>query len=116
MDRHDLAEGTVDRWSDVEGWGVLRSDHVEGLVFAHFAVIRDQAGHRSLTPGQQVWFRWELPGQDGCDVSARDIWIAGPPATPPADALPENRPGAAYRSDLTITVADPPDGSPPPSP
>ena len=32
------------------------------------------------------------------------------------DAPPDERPDAAYRSDLTITFADRPDGSPPPSP
>jgi cold shock protein len=106
--------GEVVRWSSEEGWGVLRSDAVDGLAFAHFSMIRDLVGYRELTPGQRVWFRWERPGQDGCDVRAEDIWTKGPPFV--TEPVPQGPPGA-YRSTLTITWDDdPPDGPPPPPP
>ncbi len=122
MNQAEAVVGRVVRWSTEEGWGVLRSDVVDGLVFAHFSAIRDQAGFRSLEAGQQVWFRWRRPGQDGCEVSAVDVWTAGPPsasgpsgveAQPPGAGRPG--PSAAYRSRLRITL-DPPGGSPPRSP
>jgi hypothetical protein len=37
--------GEVVRWSSEEGWGVLRSDAVDGLAFAHFSMIRDVVGY-----------------------------------------------------------------------
>jgi len=124
----DLAEGTVERWSDVDGWGVLRSAAVDGPVFAHRSMIRDRTGDRRLTPGQPVWFRWELPGQDGCDTRASAVWRAAPSPVQAAEPPPEHPPSVAYRSTLTITFdgpasvddpatpAGPQDGSPPPRP
>ena len=112
MSDDEPSVGEVVRWSFEDGWGVLRSGTVDGLVFAHFSDIRDQPGFRSLEPGQRVWFRFETPGQDGCQARATDVWSAGPPF----DTVPEPQgPAGAYRSDLQITF-DPPDGSPPPSP
>lgn len=117
MAQDDVVAGTVVRWSDVDGWGVLRSDAVDGLVFAHYAAIRDQTGHRGLEPGRAVWFRWERPGQDGCDARASDVWAGGPPPRPTPAPPPEPSGTSAYRSVLEITWDDdPPDGSPPPSP
>jgi CspA family cold shock protein len=65
--------GTVQRWDDEEGWGVLVSPEVEGTVFAHFSHIRDMTGYRSLATSQQVEFEHESPGQDGCDHRA--VWV-----------------------------------------
>lgn len=65
--------GTVQRWDDEEGWGVLVSPDVEGTVFAHFSHIRDMTGYRFLSRGQSVEFEYETPGQDGCDHSAS--WV-----------------------------------------
>ena len=113
------ARGTVVRWSDEEGWGVLRSDAVDGSVFAHFSHIRDVRAYRSLRPGQPVWFRWELPGQDGCDARAVDVWTAEPRAGATPVPPPPSEPGGASTYTLTITwddpatPDDPPDGSPP---
>ncbi len=84
MEQEEPTIGWVVRWSTDEGWGVLRSDHVDGSAFAHFSAIRDQAGVRSLDTGQQVWFRWARPGQDGCAVTAVDVYSTGPPQ-PPTD-------------------------------
>jgi CspA family cold shock protein len=122
VNQAEPAVGRVVGWSAEEGWGVLRSDGVDGLVFAHFSAIRDRTGYRSLEAGQQVWFRWTRPGQDGCEVSAVDVWTAGSPsaagpggaeAPPPGVGRPG--PSDAYRSRLRIT-SDPPGGSPPPPP
>jgi CspA family cold shock protein len=61
-----VALGTVNRWSDEDGWGVLTSPEVPGEVFAHFAHIEAE-GYRSLDDGEHVEFEWEHfpPGQDG---------------------------------------------------
>jgi CspA family cold shock protein len=115
VDPDEVVAGSVVRWSDDGGWGVLRSDALDGSVFAHFSMIRDQAGYRSLAPGQQVWFRWERPGQDGCAARAVDVYGAGPPGpdAPSGPPAPRDRPDAAYRASLTVTGDDPPGGSPP---
>ena len=115
----DVVEGTVVRWSNVDGWGVLQSDALDGLVFAHYSDIRDQDGYRSLQAGKPVWFRWERPGQDGCDARALDIWATGRPSDTTPAPVPGPPSGGAYRSTLSITWDDPsapPDGSPPPRP
>lgn len=61
--------GNVQVWDSEEGWGVLVSPEVEGTVFASFAVV-DVAGYVDLHEGQPVRFRYETPGQDGCDHTA----------------------------------------------
>jgi cold shock CspA family protein len=103
-------------WSAVDGWGVLRSDSPYGLVFAHFSAIRDQVGYRSLEPGRRVWFRWERPGQEGCDLRATEVHTRRPSTAVAAAPHPDERPDAAYRSSLEITFDDPPGESRPPSP
>jgi cold shock protein len=61
-----MVEGTVKRWDEDEGWGVLTSADVPGEVFAHFSHIDDE-GYRSLADGEAIRFDWEHfpPGQDG---------------------------------------------------
>lgn len=69
-----MTEGTVKRWSDEEGWGVLVSPEIPGDVFAHFSHI-DAEGYRTLEEGECVRFDWEhYPhGQDGCFYRATRI-------------------------------------------
>jgi CspA family cold shock protein len=66
--------GTVKRWSDEEGWGVLISPWVPGEVFSHFSHIASD-GYRTLTPGDDVQFEWEEypSGQDGCFYRATRV-------------------------------------------
>jgi CspA family cold shock protein len=65
-----LTRGDVLEWYAEEGWGVLTSPSVDGTVFAHYSMILDQEGYRSLEKGQAVYFRWRPGGQDGCDNQA----------------------------------------------
>jgi CspA family cold shock protein len=105
MPNHDnLVTGRVRQWHPEEGWGVLESEVLDGLVFAHFSSIRDQSGWRGLEAGQRVSFSWEQPGQDGCEYRAVDVLTtearaAGEP--PPHNA-------SAYSSSLTIEFDPPP--------
>jgi cold shock CspA family protein len=61
---HGPVKGTVVRWNDDEGWGVLASPAVSGKVWAHFSNIVG-TGYKTLHPGQSVTFIYETPGQDG---------------------------------------------------
>lgn len=61
--------GTVQVWHSEEGWGVLVSPKIKGTAFAHFSVV-DASGYRELHRGERVLFRYETPGQDGCDHRA----------------------------------------------
>jgi hypothetical protein len=70
---------------------------------------------RSLAPGQEVRFRWETPGQDGCDARAVDVW-SSPDADTGVHVEPASRPRGGYASGFETNLDDPPDGSPPPSP
>lgn len=97
--------GTVQRWSDEHGWGVLTADALDGTVFAHYSMICDQAGWRGLRPGQQVWFTWEQPGQDGCAYRAVEIYTTE--ARRPVDRPVQSNPGG-YSSSLTIEFDPPP--------
>jgi CspA family cold shock protein len=60
------AIGTVERWSDEEGWGCIAAPSAPGGVFAHFSEI-EADGDRNLRPGERVEFDLEdYPyGQDG---------------------------------------------------
>ena len=96
--------GRVLRWRPEDGWGVLESDELDGLVFAHYSAIHDQPGWRGLEPGRRVRFSWEQPGQDGCEYTAVAVFTTesgtriGPP---PATA------SGAYTSSLTIEFDQP---------
>jgi CspA family cold shock protein len=94
-----ILSGTVRSWSDEHGWGVLASDALDGTVFAHYSMIRDQDGWRGLWPGQQVWFTIEEPGQDGCEFRAVDVYATE--TRRPVDRPVRADPGA-YSSSLTI--------------
>jgi CspA family cold shock protein len=64
-----MVRGTVARWDDDEGWGVLTSPELDGDVFAHFTHLQME-GFASLEAGDEVEFGWRSPGQDGCAYSA----------------------------------------------
>jgi cold shock CspA family protein len=100
-----LVGGTVQRWSDEDGWGVLTADGLDGTVFAHYSMICDQAGWRGLRSGQQVWFTWEQPGQDGCAYRAVEIYTTE--ERQPVDRQAQTNPGV-YSSSLTIEFGPPP--------
>jgi CspA family cold shock protein len=98
----EIVTGSVLQWWAEDGWGVLTSAELDGTVFAHFSMIRDQVGFRGLEAGQQVAFTWRRPGQDGCDYNAVDIYTTE--SRTPVEA-PASPPGA-YSSSLTITFDD----------
>lgn len=102
--RDDLISGRVLHWYAEEGWGVLQSDALDGRVFAHYSMIRDQTGWRGVEPGQQVAFSWEQPGQDGCEYRAVDVYTteSRTPVEPPP-----SKHGSAYSSSLTIEFDEP---------
>ena len=63
---HAQVTGTVEKWNDEEGWGVLQTP--DGLsVWCHYSQVQ-VAGHKSLASGTRVSFDYETPGQDGCDA------------------------------------------------
>jgi cold shock protein len=69
-----VVEGVCVRWSDDEGWGVLRSDDVGSDAFAHFSDLT-MDGYHTLEPGSRVRFEVEpYPnGQDGFVFRAHDV-------------------------------------------
>lgn len=105
MSNHDnIVTGRVQRWHPEDGWGVLESDALDGLVFAHYSFIRDQTGWRGLEAGQHVTFSWKQPGQDGCEYSAVDVYTTE--SRTPVDRSTDTRPDA-YGSSLAITFDEP---------
>lgn len=94
------AHGTVRLWHDEDGWGVIDSEQTPGGCWAHFADVA-VAGHRTLSPGQQVEFGWESADQDGFAFRATRVWPAG---TQPVDDMPAKAPDGAYSSSLRITL------------
>jgi len=103
-DHGNIVTGRVHRWYAEDGWGVLESDALDGLVFAHFSFIRDQTGWRGLEAGQRVAFSWRQPGQDGCEYSAVDVYTTE--SRKSVDQHTDRHPDA-YRSSLTITFDEP---------
>ena len=59
----DVFTGRVLEWHSEEGWGVLVSDALPDLVWAHFSVVEAE-GFRELTAGQCVLFTAERAEQD----------------------------------------------------
>ena len=60
--------GTVEWWSDEEGWGCLTAREAPGGVFVHFSqIVGDVMAPRQLRPGERVEFDLEhyAHGQDG---------------------------------------------------
>jgi CspA family cold shock protein len=67
-----VVRGTVKRWDDEAGWGLLSSPAISGDVFAHFTHIETE-GYATLNEGEEVDFAYEYvppPGQDGCPYRA----------------------------------------------
>jgi CspA family cold shock protein len=66
---YDEVTGVVTEWNSEEGWGVLRSP--DGLdVWCHYSSV-EMPGYVELTPGQQITFDYETPGQDGYPARVR---------------------------------------------
>jgi CspA family cold shock protein len=68
--------GTVEWWSDEEGWGCLAANDAPGGVFIHFSkIMGDAMAYRNLRPGERVEFDLEdYPhGQDGYYYRARRV-------------------------------------------
>ncbi len=59
-------QGTVEWWSNEEGWGALTAPEAPGGAFAHFSMI-DGADKWDMVPAERVEFDLEhYPhGQDG---------------------------------------------------
>ena len=99
--------GTVERWHDEDGWGVLRTP--DGLsVFCHHSHI-EVLGYAHMPVGSPVWLDYETPGQDGCD--ARVLTAARPgvadPEVPLGTLVPKTPgPLSVFRSRFTITYDD----------
>lgn len=106
MNSGTITTGTVSRWFAEQGWGVLVSPDVDGTVFAHFSMIQDQVGYRSLEEGQKVSFTWAEGGQDGCEFRALEIYSTGVPGPPPV--FQQESDPTAYSSSLTIDFGDGP--------
>ncbi len=68
--------GTVRRWLDDEGWGVIDTAATPGGCWAHFSAVA-VAGYATLAVGQQVELEWEAQGQEGYDYCAVRVWPAG---------------------------------------
>jgi cold shock CspA family protein len=60
-----IVRGVVERWSAIDGCGVLRAPNGE-TVFCHYSMI-DVDGYQTLNAAEAVVFDYEVPGQDGCD-------------------------------------------------
>lgn len=102
----DEVTGTVVRWNDEEGWGVLSSPEVPGEVWAHFSAVEAPPGrYRALDAGEAVRFTWERAMQDGFAYRAVSVRPEGTTADPGTGEAEED--SAAYRSVLEITFDDP---------
>jgi CspA family cold shock protein len=94
------SSGVVRSYSAREGWGVIDGSDVPGGCWVHFSAIAGD-GYRQLAGGQRVFFRAEAVEQDGFAYRAVKVWSED---AEPDDAEPDDpRPGAAYRSTLTLT-------------
>jgi cold shock protein len=58
--------GTVEWWSDEEGWGCLTAVEAPGGAFVHFSMVEGE-GYKALRSGERVEFDLEAypHGQDG---------------------------------------------------
>jgi CspA family cold shock protein len=92
-------------WHDEDGWGVVECAETPGGCFTHFSAVA-VPGYRSLAVGQAVRLEYERADQDGYRFRAVRAW---PRDAEPFDP-PTSGPSGAYRSTLTITWDDEPDG------
>jgi len=51
--------GAVVQFDAIKGYGLVKPDHSDALVFAHHSDILGQESRKSLDPGEQVWFEVE---------------------------------------------------------
>ncbi len=59
------AFGTVVRWDDARGGGVIESAEVPGTCWAEAAAVVHSTGSGVLRAGQVVQFEWAEPGAGG---------------------------------------------------
>ena len=104
-----MVTGRVRFWHDELGWGVLDSDETPGGCWAHFSDLR-VPGYRTLSAGERVHFDWEAAEQDGYSFRATIAWPDG--VDPASDDITRITDSTAYRSSLSITWDDNPDGEP----
>jgi cold shock protein len=100
------AQGTVLVWHDEDGWGVVESAETPGGCFTHYNAVA-LPGFRGLAVGQAVYLEYERADQDGYRFRAVRAWPRG---AEPFDTPVVGGPSSAYRSTLTVTFDDEPDG------
>ncbi|THJ48174.1 cold-shock protein [Candidatus Frankia alpina] len=93
-----LSTGTVRKWQEDEGWGVIDSPHAPGGCLAIFHSIQ-MLGFRKLTAGETVEFEWVRGSQEGFGYQAEKVW---PPGVDKDYQVPADHPDGAYSSDLEI--------------
>jgi CspA family cold shock protein len=101
-----VADGTVVVWHDEDGWGVVECAETPGGCFIHFSAVA-VPGVRALAVGQAVHLEHERADQDGYRFRAVRAWPRG---VEPHDPAVDEGPSSAYRSTLTVTWDDEPDG------
>lgn len=108
-----MAIGTVRKWDDDEGWGVLEAAVTPGGCFAHFSSVEAAGRHRRLAAGDRVRFAWIPAPREPYAFRAEAVWPEGVepnPARPaPPGARHESGPGwSAYVSDPVAAAHDGP--------
>jgi cold shock protein len=78
--------GVVSTWHDEEGWGVLASEHTPGGCWCHFSALAME-GFRTLSPGTNVEFLYEVAEQDEYSFRAVEAWPEGQRHRAPASEL-----------------------------
>eukprot|EP00656_Telonema_subtile_P031930 TRINITY_DN34983_c0_g1_i1.p1 TRINITY_DN34983_c0_g1~~TRINITY_DN34983_c0_g1_i1.p1 ORF type:complete len:329 (-),score=88.53 TRINITY_DN34983_c0_g1_i1:49-1035(-) len=72
--REGRFHGVVDAFDPRRGWGFIRPDESEELVFVHYSAIRSERSRKHLKQGQRVGFS-EAAGRQG--VAAADVLVEG---------------------------------------
>lgn len=85
--------GTVHKWNDDAGWGVVESPDTPGGCWVHYSVLQ-VSGWRSLSVGDDVAFEWEVAEQDGYSFRATSAWLPeSGPETPSNVKTPDEGTG-----------------------
>ncbi len=92
--------GIVREWREDGGWGVIDAKAAKGGIWTHCSSVL-VAGHRSLTPGEEVHVTWEPADQDGFSFRAVEAWPVG---ELPVRLPPSEDPSPAYGSELVIDL------------
>lgn len=70
MARSGTAIGTVIRWDDAAGVGLVEAPELPEGCWVDASVVRHSTGAGGLRPGQVVEVTWDDPGDDGGAVRA----------------------------------------------